>query len=178
MDYNFGAKLLFPVSPRGWSGCLFSSFLFGCCCYCFSFGVAVATCYGDYFGRDVSLWPFTSYRSLPASLIQSWARSSHVQTSMASSRGKAYEGTSQRLRRSQSPSRTYSRGGSASPGGGKHNFRSRSPSQSRKADEDHQEEQSSIDFISGCSASLFGSVTKGPVRGLQDPWLYGSIGVR
>ena len=50
-------------------------------------------------------------------------------------------------RRSWSPSRTSSRRGSASSGE-KHNSCSHSPSQSRRADEDHQEEQSSVDFVS------------------------------
>ena len=41
-----------------------------------------------------------------------------------------------------------SRGASASLGGEKRSFRSRSPIQSRKGDEDRQEEKSSVDFIS------------------------------
>ena len=48
---------------------------------------------------------------------------------------------------SWSPSRTFSREGSASHGGGEHSSRSCSPSHSRKVDEDCQEEQSSIDFV-------------------------------
>ena len=44
-------------------------------------------------------------------------------------------------------SRTSSRGSSASPGGGKHSSRSCSPSHSRPADEDRQEEQSLLDFV-------------------------------
>ena len=57
------------------------------------------------------------------------------------------DGTSRWLRWSQSPSRTSFRGGSASPGRGKRSSHSRSP-QSRWANEDCQEEQFSLDFVS------------------------------
>ena len=61
--------------------------------------------------------------------------------------GASVKGWSQ-SRWSQSPSRTSSRGSSASPGGGKHFSDSRFPSQPRQADEDRQEEQSLLDFLS------------------------------
>ena len=80
------------------------------------------------------------------------ARSRSVRsTSEAFSRGKGagrlYERTSKQSRRSHSPSRTSYRGGSTSPSGGKHGSHSRSSSQSRWADENHQEEQFSLDFV-------------------------------
>ena len=53
------------------------------------------------------------------------------------------------------------RGGSAFPGGGKHCSRSRSPSQSRLAAKDRQEEQSSLDFVSVVT-------TLGSLNGLLD----------
>ena len=59
-----------------------------------------------------------------------------------------HEGFSRRSRRSRSSSRTSSRGGYASPGGGNRSSRSRSPSQSRRVDKDRQEEQSLLDFMS------------------------------
>ena len=71
-----------------------------------------------------------------------------VSERVASSRGEVYKGTSRWLRCSRSPSRNSSRGGSASPGRGKCSSHSHSPSQSQRADEDRQEEQSTIDFVS------------------------------
>ena len=68
--------------------------------------------------------------------------------SAGSSWGESRKESSRGLRRSLSPSRTSSRSGSASPGGEKRYTRSRSPSPSRRADEDRQEEQSSLDFVS------------------------------
>ena len=68
--------------------------------------------------------------------------------------GGSYEGTSRRSGHSRSPSRTSSRGGSASPGGGKRGSCSHPPSQSRQADEDCQEEQSSLDFVTAVSHGL------------------------
>ena len=76
---------------------------------------------------------------------------SHARTrwspSVVSSREESREGGYRRSRRSRSLSRTSSRGGSASPGRGKSPSRSSSPFQSRQADEDCQEEQSSLDFV-------------------------------
>ena len=56
--------------------------------------------------------------------------------------------SSHRSCRLWSPSRVSSRGGSASPDGSRHLSRSRSWSLSRRADEDRQEEQSSLHFVS------------------------------
>ena len=67
--------------------------------------------------------------------------------SVASSQGKSSEGMSRRSRCTRSSSRTSYRGGSLTPGGGKHNSRSCSPSQLRRSDKDCQEEQSSHDFV-------------------------------
>ena len=67
--------------------------------------------------------------------------------SEASSQGESHEGLSRWLWQSRSPSRMPSRGGSASPGGGKCSSRSRS-SQSQWAEEDLQGEQSLLDFAS------------------------------
>ena len=70
----------------------------------------------------------------PVSMSRTSSLRSHSRTrrspSVASSREESHEGASRWLRRSHSPSRTSSRGGSASPGGGKHYSCSCSPSQS------------------------------------------------
>ena len=87
----------------------------------------------------------------PVSTNHSFSSRSHSKSgqslSVASSREESQEGASRRPRWFRSLSRTSFRGGSACPGGLKRSSRSHSPTQSRRADEDHQEEQSSLDFV-------------------------------
>ena len=73
---------------------------------------------------------------------------SHRSPSVGSLRGGSNRESSRRSRHSWSPSRMSSRGTSASPDGQKCHSCSRSASLSRRADEDCQEEQSSLDFVS------------------------------
>ena len=63
------------------------------------------------------------------------------------------------------PSRTSSRGGSASPGGEKCSSHSRCPSQSRRVDDDRQEEQFSIDFVSVSHLCFLAWLPEAPSEG-------------
>ena len=117
-------------------------------------------CYGSSSNRDVSPWLFPSCGSLSSSFpfpvhqcmggrpSSPSSRSTSVQTvSVASSWGESYKGTFRQSRHSRSPSRISSRVGSASPCRGKFFSRFRSPSQSRRVDDAHQDEQSSLDVV-------------------------------